>query len=135
MSNLTDLMEVRLLDYVTRGNTPAALTAPIRIQLLSALGSGDTPGTPVTAAGATQTLGATAPSSGPGTNSNAAILRFDGLPNPTTVAGYRIIDSSATPVVTVDNIARINDAAAPEVITVTSGIYEVPAGGIAFTAA
>lgn len=133
MANLTDVMETRLLDYVTRGTTPPALTGPMRIQLLSALGAGDAAGTPV--AGAIVALNATAPSEPNGTNSNSATLRWEGLANPTTVAGYRIIDSSATPVVTVDNIPRVNDAGTNETITVTSGIYEVPAGGIAFTAA
>lgn len=133
MANLPDLMESRLLDYTTRGITPAPLVGPMRLQLLGALGVNDEPGTPI--ANAILPLGATVPTSPGGTNSNAAIIRYEGLPNPTTVAGYRVIDSSAEPVVTIDNIARTNDSGVPEIVVVTSGIYEVPAGGIAFTAA
>lgn len=128
MSNLTDAAEVAVLDYVARGIAPPALTAPMRVQLLSALGTGDAASTPIS--GALLPLGATAAASGPGSASNAATLRFEGLPNPTTVAGYRILDSAGTPVVTLDNIPRTGGA-----VVVTDGIFEVPLGGLTFTAA
>lgn len=126
LANMPDAIENAVLDYLTRGTTPAALTGPMRVQLLSALGTGDAAGTPV--AGAIVNLGATAPAGGAA--SNAAVLRWEGLANPTTVAGYRVIDSAATPVVTLDNIARTGGA-----VTVTEGIFEVAAGDLDFTAA
>lgn len=54
--------------------TPPALTAPIRVQMLSALGAGDAASTPITT-GTTPliNLGATAPVNG--ANSNAAASR------------------------------------------------------------
>jgi hypothetical protein len=128
MANLTDVMEVRALDYFVRGTTPAALSTPMRVQLVSALGSGDAASTPI--AGAIQPLGASAPTSGAGTTSNAALIRFEGLTNPTTVAGYRIIDSAGTPVVTLDNIARTGGP-----VSVTDGVFEIPAGELVVTAA
>lgn len=125
MANLPDPIENHVLDYVTRGVVPPALTGPMRVQLVSALGSGDAASTPV--ANAIVTLGASAASAG--ANSNAAVLRWEGLPNPTTVAGYRVLDSATTPVVTLDNIARTGGQ-----VTVTDGIYEVPAGQLTFAA-
>lgn len=132
MANMTDAAEVRVNDYLTRGTTPPALTAPMRVQLLSALGVGDAASTPIT--GGTEAgvvaLGAGATASGSGQNSNGAVLRWNGLPNPTTVAGFRILDSAATPFVTLDNIARAGGAA-----TVTDGVFEVAAGGLTASSA
>ncbi len=126
MANMPDAMENTILDYLTRGVTPPALTTPIRVQLVSALGTGDAASTPVS--GAILNLGATAPAAG--ANENAALLRWEGLANPTTVAGWRIIDSAATPVVTMDNIPRTGGS-----VSVTDGIFEVAAGALDFTAA
>lgn len=127
MANMPDAMETTINAYLTKGTTPPALTTPMRVQLLSALGSNDAAGTPVTT-GTTPiiNLGAT------GTNptSNASVLRWEGLPNPTTVAGYRILDSAGTPTVTLDNIARTGGPA-----TVTDGIFEIAAGGLTNTTA
>jgi hypothetical protein len=124
MSHMTDAMEVTINAYLTKGTTPPALTAPINVVLLSALGAGDAAGTPV--AGTALALGAT------GTNptSNAAILRWTGLANPTTVAGYRIQDSAGTPTIILDNIPRTGGS-----VSVTDGIFEVAAGGLTNTTA
>lgn len=126
MANLTDAAEIRQTDYVARGVTPAALTAPINAVLLSALGAGDAAGTPV--AGTVKAYGPTAAGTNPA--SNAAILRWEGLPNPTVVAGFRIQDSAATPFITLDNIARTGGS-----VTVTDGIFEVAVGGLTATSA
>jgi hypothetical protein len=119
---MPDAMEVTINAYLTKGTTPPALTSPIRVRLLSALGAGDAAGTPVTT-GTTPwiNLGAT------GTNptSNAAVLRYEGLPNPTTVAGMQIGDSAGTPTITLDNIARTGGS-----VTVTDGILEIAIGGL-----
>jgi len=125
MSNMPDAMEVTINAYLTKGTTPPALTGPINVVLLSALGtsgggaSTDTAGTPI--AGTAIAFGAT------GTNptSNAAILRWTGLANPTTVAGYRIQDSAGTPTILLDNIPRTGGS-----VTVTDGIFEIAAGGL-----
>ncbi len=126
MSHLTDAMETALANYVGRGTAMPALTAPIRVQLLSALGTGDAAGTVVS--GAILDFGANATTTD--TTENATIRRYEGLANPTTVAGFRIIDSAATPVVVMDNIPRTGGS-----VSVTSGIFEIPAGGLDLTAA
>lgn len=128
MANMTNIFEQRVVDYLVRGTTPAALTAPMRVQIVSALGADDAPSTPV--ADAIQPLGATATASPAGTSSNAALIRFEGLPNPTVIAGFRIMDSAATPNVTVDNIGRTGGP-----ITVTEGVYEIAAGELNITGA
>ncbi len=121
MANLTDAAEVRQTDYNARGITPPALTAPINVVILSALGTSDAAGTPVSG-----TIKAYGPTAG-GTNpaSNASLLRWEGLANPTTVAGYRLQDSAATPFITMDNIARTGGS-----VSVTGGIFEIPANGL-----
>jgi hypothetical protein len=128
MANLPNTIEDRVTDYVTKGTTPAALTAPIRVRLLSALGASDAAGTPVTT-GTTPWInyGATANAqvSDGSQTSNTAVLRWEGLPNPTTVAGFQLGDSAGTPVITVDNIARTGGS-----VTVTDGIFEVPVNGL-----
>ncbi len=126
MANLTDPMEIRSTDYFARAVTPPALTGPMNVVLLSALGTGDAAGTPVT--GTVKGYGPTAAGTNPA--SNAAILRWEGLPNPTTVAGFRLQDSAATPVITLDNIARTGGS-----VSVTDGIFEVAAGGLTATSA
>lgn len=128
MANLTDTLENRVAAYVAVGTTPAALTTPIRVVLLSALGTGDAPGTPVTVATVPKpAYGATVTGD---TGSNSAILRWEGLANPTTVAGFRLEDSAATPVIVADNIARTGGS-----VSVTGGIFEVAAGQLTITAA
>ena len=128
MANLPNTIEDRVTDYVAKGTTPAALTTPIRVRLLSALGTADAAGTPVTT-GTTPWVnygaGANSQVSDGSQTSNGAILRFEGLPNPTTVAGYQLGDSNATPVITVDNIARTGGS-----VSVVDGVFEVPAGGL-----
>ncbi len=121
MANLTDAAEIRVTDYVARAVTPPALTGPVNVVLLSALGTGDAAGTPVT--GTVKAYGPTAAGTNPA--SNAALLRWEGLANPTTVAGFRLQDSAATPFITLDNIARTGGS-----VSVTGGIFEVPAGGL-----
>lgn len=128
MANLPDAIENAVLDYTTKGAAPGALTAPIRVQLLSALGTADAAGTPIT--GGTTPLinyGAVANTqvSEGAQTSNGATLRYEGLPNPTTVAGFRLVDSTATPIVTMDNIARTGGS-----VSVTDGIIEVAAGAL-----
>lgn len=134
MANLTDALELRVLDYVARAITPPALTGPMRVQLLSALGTDDVGGVPIP--GTEIFFGATAPTSPGGRSANENTLRWTGLPEPVTVAGYRILDSTLiTPIVTIDNIPRLNSLGEPQVIVVAAGIYEVPAGGLVLTAA
>ena len=129
MANMPDAIEIRVTDYLARGVTPAALTLPMNVVLLSALGAGDAAGTPITT-GTTpvRAYGPTAAGSNPA--SNVAIIRYEGLPNPTTVAGYRIQDSAATPVVMLDNIPRTAGS-----VVVVDGIFEIPAGGLTATSA
>ncbi len=123
MANTTDVLENRFITYLTVGTTPAALTAPMRIRLLSALGAGDAPGTVVTVATVpAPNLGATVTGD---TSTTGAVLRWEGLANPTTVAGYQILDSAATPVITMDNIPRTGGS-----VSVTGGIFEIAAGAL-----
>lgn len=124
MAHMPDAMETTINAYLTKGTTPPALTGPMNVVLLSALGAGDAAGTPI--AGTTKALGAT----GSNPTSNAAILRWEGLTNPTTIAGYRIQDSAGTPTITLDNIPRTGGN-----VTVTDGIFEIPAGGLTNTTA
>ena len=124
---MPDAMETTINAYLTKGTTPPALTGPMRVQLVSALGSGDAASTPVTT-GSTPIIALGATGSNP--TSNAGILRWEGLPNPTTVAGFRILDSAGTPVVTLDNIARTGGS-----VSVTDGIFEVAIGGLTNTTA
>ncbi len=126
MANLTNPMEILATDYFARAVTPPALTGPINAVLLSALGTSDAAGTPVT--GTVLAYGPTAAGTNPA--SNAALIRWEGLANPTDVAGFRLQDSAATPVVTLDNIARTGGT-----VSVTGGIFEVPAGGLTATSA
>lgn len=123
MAHMTDAMEVTINAYLTKGTTPPALTTPINIVLLSALGTGDAAGTAI--AGTVKALGAT------GTNptSNGSVIRWEGLANPTTVAGFRIQDSAATPTIILDNVPRTGGS-----VSVTDGIFEVAAGGFTNTA-
>ncbi len=126
MAHLTDAQERVVVDYVARAVTPPALTGPINVVILSALGTADAPGTVVT--GTIKAYGATAPATdanGKTTSANGALLRWEGLANPTTVAGFREQDSSATPVITLDNIARTGGS-----VSVTEGIFEIAAGGL-----
>jgi hypothetical protein len=126
MAHLTDAMERAVVDYVARGVAPPALTGPINVVILSALGTADAPGTAV--GGTIKAYGATAASTdanGVTTGANGALLRWEGLANPTTVAGFREQDSTATPIITMDNIARTGGS-----VSVTDGIFEVPAGGL-----
>ena len=130
MANLTDAQEIRVTDYVFRGVTPAALTTPMRVQLVSALGTGDAASTPI-ATGTTPIINLSPTAAGSNPGSNSTILRWEGLPNPTTVAGFRVLDSTpTTPVVTLDNIAKNGGP-----VVVTDGIFEVAVGGITHTAA
>jgi hypothetical protein len=129
MANLPDVIEGRVTDYVAKGTTPAALTGPIRVQLVSALGSNDAASTPITG-GTTVFVNYGAGTTTNGTTSNGAILRWEGIPNPTTVAGFRLLDSAGTPTVTLDNIARTGGS-----VSVTDGIFEVPANGLTATSA
>jgi hypothetical protein len=126
MANLTDAQERIAVDYWARFVAPPALTAPANVVLLSALGTGDAAGTEV--GGTVKAYGATAAATdanGVTTSSNGALLRWEGLPNPTTVAGFRIQDSAATPVIVLDNIARTSGS-----VSVTDGIFEVPLGDL-----
>ncbi len=128
MANLTDVLENRVAAYVAAGTAPAALTAPIKVVLLSALGAGDAAGTPITVATTPKlNFGATVTGD---TGSNGAVLRWEGLANPTTVAGFRLEDSAATPTITADNIPRTGGS-----VSVTGGIFEVAASGLTITAA
>ncbi len=127
MAHLPDPMENSLAAYLTAGTAMPALTAPIRVQLVSALGTGDAASTPIT--GGTTPLKSLSPT---GTNpvSNSVILRYEGLPNPTSVAGFRLMDSAATPVLVMDNIPRTGGS-----VSVTEGIFEIPVGGLTVTTA
>ncbi len=126
MANLPDPIETSLANYLARGDAMPALTAPMRVQLVSALGTGDAASTPVS--GAILNIGANTTTTD--TATNPAIIRFENLPNPTTVAGFRVIDSAATPVLVLDNIPRTGGS-----VSVTSGIFEIPAGGLTIKAA
>lgn len=127
MANMPDAMETTINAYLTKGTTPPALTTPMRVQLVSALGAGDAASTPITT-GTTPFIALGATGSNP--TSNAGILRWEGIPNPTTVAGFRIVDSAGTPTVTLDNIPRTGGS-----VSVVDGIFEVAIGGLTNTTA
>ena len=50
MANMPDAIETTINAYLMKGTTPPALTTPMRVQLVSALGSGDAASTPITTA-------------------------------------------------------------------------------------
>lgn len=121
MSNLTDGAETRTLQWLL-GQATTAPTMPLMVRAMTANGSDSAAGTEV--AGGTYTpeqLDAAAVANG--ASSNQAIVRFEGIPNPTTVRGIEIWDSAGTP------FRWWHGALAAEK-TVTDGILEIAVGDL-----
>lgn len=126
MSSLTDTAETRTLAWLL-GQSTTAPTLPLKVRLMTANGSDSSAGTevaggtyaPVTLSASTATSGASA---------NDTILRWEGIPNPTTVVGVEIWDSAGTPV-------RWWHGALSASRTVTDGVLEIPVGDLDLTVA
>jgi hypothetical protein len=124
MSDLTDVAETRTLAWLL-GQATTAPVLPLRVRLMTANGGEATPGTEV--AGGTytpQTLSAAAVAGG--ASSNDAVLRWEGIPNPTTVNGVEIWDSAGSPV-------RWWHKAFTTPKTVVDGVLEFPVGDLDLT--
>ena len=92
---LTNTAENRALDWIL-GLTSTAPTTPLKVSLVTALGTDTAAGTEVTGGGyARQTLSVAA--SVNGATSNSADLAFTNMPA-TTVVGVEVWDSAGTPV-------------------------------------
>lgn len=126
----TNNAEGRILNWLT-GNATTAPTLPLRCRLMTANGSDSAAGTEV--AGGTyaaQDFAADAVSGdGEATGAvNNDVIRFEGLPNPTTVVGFELWDSAGTPF-------RWHWAALTAPVTVTDGVFEFAAGACRITCA
>jgi hypothetical protein len=117
--SLTDAAEARVTAFLTGTSGATAPTLPLKLRLMSANGSDSTPGTQVV--GGTYAAQEVDFSAG----GNDAIVRFEGLANPTTVAGGELWDSNGTPF-------RWQWAAlAGGSVSVTDGVLEFPIAAIA----
>jgi len=95
MASLTDPLENEIVNAIHGHATFTAVTTPMKLRLVSAVGSDATAGTAVTGGSyAPQTYTPVAASGGATSNSN--LIRFDGMPAG-TVAGCELWDSSGTP--------------------------------------
>jgi len=99
--NLTDVAEVRTLNWLT-GNTTTAPTGPLNVRLMTANGSDSAAGTEVVNAGGSTYVAQTAAfpvastSGGVTTTANSADVVFANMPA-CTVVGLEIWDSAGTP--------------------------------------
>lgn len=95
-NNLTDGAENLMLDWVNVIGTPTRPTSPIRVALVTAIGSDSAAGTEVVGGSyARQNANLTAASAGASTNS--AEIRFTNMPA-VTVVGVDLYDSAGSPV-------------------------------------
>ena len=122
--------EGRILNWLT-GNATTAPTLPLKVRLMTAVGTDSANGTEV--AGGTyapQTFAADAVSGdGEAVGAvNNALIRFEGIPNPTTIVAFEIWDSAGTPF-------RWHWALLDSPRTVTDGVLEFAEGALAITCA
>lgn len=121
MAALTNTAETRALRWLL-GQPATAPVLPLRVALLTGLGDDATPGAEVTGGGyARQDLSAAAVVAG--ASGNDALLRWDGLVNPTTVVGVEVWDSAGAPV-------RWWHGPLAEQKTVIDGVLEIPVGDL-----
>lgn len=93
-NNLTDTAENIVLDAMT-GVAGALFTAPLKLKLVTVIGTDSTAGTEVTGGSYVhQTIAFVAASAG--ATSNSAQISFAGMPA-VTVVGFEIVDSAGTP--------------------------------------
>lgn len=98
MTSLTDTAEARVLNWLT-GNSTTAPVLPLKLRLLTALGTDSTPGTEATGGGyapQTITLGA-ATGTNPTLSSNTNLIHYDNMAA-STIVGAEIWDSAGTPI-------------------------------------
>lgn len=93
--NLTDVAEVRTLDWLT-GNTVTAPVLPLKIALVTAAGSDSAAGTEVTG-GSYARQNAAFSAAASGATANTVDIIYTGMPA-CTVVGIEIWDSAGTPV-------------------------------------
>jgi hypothetical protein len=94
--SLTNAAESRVANWLT-GNSTTAPTLPLKVRLMTVNGSDSAAGTELTGgtyAPQTVTYGASA---GGAAGANDAIVRFEGIANPSVIAGFEIWDSAGTP--------------------------------------
>jgi hypothetical protein len=126
VANLTDGAETRGLQWLLgQETTPPEL--PLTVHLMTANGSDSAAGTEVTG-GTYAPVELDAAAVADGASSNDTVLRWEGIPNPTTVAGIEIWDSADTPF-------RWWHGALAAQKTVTDGVLEIPIGDLALTLA
>ena len=96
--NLTDLSELRLLDWVNVVGTPARPTAPLKVALVTVNGTESAAGTEVApGANAYARQSVTFTAAAAGSASNTALLQWTNMPA-VTVVGLEVWDSAPTPV-------------------------------------
>jgi hypothetical protein len=120
-NNLTDTSENVILDAIN-GVAGTLFTTPLKIKLVTVIGTDSTAGTEVTGGTyAQQTIAFTAAAAG--SASNTAQIQFTGMPA-CTVVGFEIVDSAGTP-------KRIWWIPATANKVVNAGdTYQIAAGGI-----
>lgn len=92
--NLPDAAENIILDAIN-GVAAALFTAPLKLKLVTVIGTDSTAGTEVTGGSYThQTIAFTSASAG--SASNTAQIQFTGMPA-VTVVGFEVVDSAGTP--------------------------------------
>src|SRR4051812_40166873 len=93
-NNLTDTAENTVLNAIN-GVAAALFTAPLKLRLMTVIGTDATNGTEVTGGSyASQTIAFTSASAG--SASNTAQIQYTGMPA-CTVVGFEVWDSNATP--------------------------------------
>lgn len=125
-NNMTDQLELKLLDLANGVTTAAPVTGPMKLALLTTLGSDSSAGVEVSGGSyARQTITFAAASGGASSNTNA--ITFNGMPA-CTVVGMAIYDSAGTPLrcwtmpVTEQKTYAAGDVATVGVGTVTVGL-------------
>lgn len=120
-NNLTDVAENIVLNAIT-GASGSLFTAPLKLRLLTVMGTESANGTAVAGGSyADQTIAFTTATTG--TASNTAAVQFTNMPA-ATVVGFEIWDSNATP-------RRVWHIPATTTRTVALGdTYNVAAGAI-----
>lgn len=98
MTALSNTAEDRTLNWLT-GNPTTAPVLPLRVALVTVLGTDAAPGTEVTGGSYTRQTAAFATSSN-GQGANTALLRFNNMPDVPApgVVGFEIWDSATTPI-------------------------------------
>lgn len=94
--NFTDAAELLMLDWIHGVGTPTRPTTPLKLRLMTALGSDSAAGTEVSGGSyAPQTI--TFGSAAAGAASNSGAINFTGLPG-ADIVGVEVWDSAGTPV-------------------------------------